>query len=91
MPFPPQVGVVKPRKNAPCDVEIWAVVQLSAVPLYITLQDGNMVEVIADSWTLISDIEKQVSDESVESLLSLGGDRIFLALEHRDTQSSPVN
>lgn len=51
---------MKPRRAAPCDVEIMALVQLSAVPILVRLQDGNKVEVAADSWTLVSDLEKQV-------------------------------
>lgn len=37
-----------------------ALVQLSAVPVLVRLQDGNKVEVMADSWTSVSDLEKQV-------------------------------
>ena len=43
----------------PCDVEIMALVQLSAVPVLVRLQDGNKVEVMADSWTSVADLEKQ--------------------------------
>lgn len=37
-----------------------ALVQLSAVPVLVRLQDGNKVEVMADSWTSVTDLEKQV-------------------------------
>eukprot|EP00904_Undaria_pinnatifida_P004150 jgi/Undpi1/13736/HiC_scaffold_9.g03389.m1 len=49
-----------PRTVAPCDVEIMALVQLSAVPVLVRLQDGNKVEVMADSWTSVTDLEKQI-------------------------------
>lgn len=52
---------LKPRTAAPGDVEVMALVQLSAVPVLVSLQDGNTVEVMADSWTSVSDIEKQAS------------------------------
>ena len=55
-----QESSLAPRKAAPCDVEIMALVQLSAVPVLVRLQDGNKVEVMADSWTSVSDLEKQV-------------------------------
>lgn len=38
-----------------------ALVQLSAVPVLVRLQDGNKVEVMADSWTSVADLEKQAS------------------------------
>ena len=41
-------------------MEIMALVQLSAVPVLVRLQDGNKVEVMADSWTSVTDLEKQV-------------------------------
>lgn len=37
-----------------------ALVQLSAVPVLVRLQDGSKVEVMADSWTSVADLEKQV-------------------------------
>ncbi|CAM9832385.1 unnamed protein product [Ectocarpus sp. 12 AP-2014] len=52
-----------PRKAAPCDVEIMALVQLSAVPVLVRLQDGNKVEVMADSWTSVTDLEKQIASK----------------------------
>lgn len=55
-----QESSLMPRKAPPCDVEIMALVQLSAVPVLVRLQDGNKVEVMADSWTSVSDLEKQV-------------------------------
>lgn len=55
-----QESSLTPRKAPPCDVEIMALVQLSAVPVLVRLQDGNKVEVMADSWTSVTDLEKQV-------------------------------
>ncbi|CAM9619764.1 unnamed protein product, partial [Scytosiphon promiscuus] len=52
-----------PRKATPCDVEIMALVQLSAVPVLVRLQDGNKVEVMADSWTSVTDLEKQIGSK----------------------------
>lgn len=57
--FTLQEALLAPRKAPPCDVEIMALVQLSAVPLLVRLQDGNKVEVEADSWTSVTDLEKQ--------------------------------
>lgn len=51
------------RRTPPFDVEIMALVQLSAVPVMVSLQDGNMVEVTTDSWTTAIDIEGQVRFE----------------------------
>ncbi|CAM9657346.1 unnamed protein product [Pylaiella littoralis] len=52
-----------PRKAPPCDVEIMALVQLSAVPVLVRLQDGSKVEVMADSWTSVADLEKQIGTQ----------------------------
>eukprot|EP00752_Nemacystus_decipiens_P006906 g6201.t1 len=52
-----------PRTAPPCDVEIMALVQLSAVPVLVRLQDGNKVEVMADSWTSVTDLEKQIGSK----------------------------
>lgn len=61
LPAVQQAPLLAPRRAAPCDVEIMALVQLSAVPVLLRLQDGNKLEVSADSWTSVSDLEKQAS------------------------------
>ncbi|CBN75367.1 conserved unknown protein [Ectocarpus siliculosus] len=40
-----------------------ALAQLSAVPVLVRLQDGNKVEVMADSWTSVTDLEKQIASK----------------------------
>lgn len=41
-----------------------ALVQLSAVPVLVRLQDGNKLEVMADSWTSVTDLEKQARQKT---------------------------
>ena len=64
VPLSLQDHALSPRTVAPCDVEIMALVQLSAVPVLVRLQDGNKVEVMADSWTSVADLEKQASRQA---------------------------
>ncbi|CAM9762878.1 unnamed protein product [Discosporangium mesarthrocarpum] len=56
-----KVPTTQTRKAAPCDVEIMALVQLAAVPVLVRLLDGCAVEVAADSWTTVRELEAQVS------------------------------
>lgn len=55
-----QEEYLKARCIAPCDVEITALIQLSAVPVSVHLLDGREIEVAANSWTSAANLEKQV-------------------------------
>lgn len=51
---------MKMRRAFPSHVEVMALIQLSAVPVIVRLQDGTRVEIGADSWTSAANLEKQV-------------------------------
>ncbi|CAB1103696.1 unnamed protein product [Ectocarpus sp. CCAP 1310/34] len=59
-----------------------ALVQLSAVPVLVRLQDGNKVEVMADSWTSVTDLEKQPAFDEMHTPRAHDG--LILILQTHD-------